>query len=416
MCALGVAWVCGGFRPLAGHISAKIAVLVTMIVLLQAVYSIYEMGQPAVEVARGIAPYYYCFFAFVAYNCLISAPRGWLRRLAGSRKLVGALTTGVLAALTVSFAMNTYMPEVLPSMPGADIAVVCYKATDALMPLAVVMVLWSVGKSGTLLGIWALSLSLIGGARSRATLLGLLILFIFAAKLRPRFLALVGVVLLIAAAMLTMDVSISLGYREVSVRQYAANVLGIVSPVDGAQIDYNAYQNREWRRKWWMSILDDSISQPYLLIGRGWGSNLALDYGVVSAYDVSTNALVLRNPHNIFFSTLGRGGWMVAGLWCCLHFSLLMALLPILRASKGRYPEFYLATKVCLTFLAVGLVQGSADVFLESPQNAIPHWIAIGVSWYVIERWNQARRVEQRLEQGLVEPAWSQEEMLGMAR
>lgn len=224
-------------------------------------------------------------------------------------------------------------------------------------------------------------------------MLGFFLLLAISARVRPRFLVLAAVLLSVILLMIGTDTTISLGYREVSIRQYVANLVGLVSPEDGAQVDYGAYQNREWRRRWWMAIFGDSIAEPYLLLGRGWGSNLALDYGVVTAYDVSTNETVLRNPHNIFFSTLGRGGWLVTFLWAGLYLALLVELVLLMRTTKGRYPQFFLVSKICFAFVVVGLVQGAADVFLESPQNAIPHWICIGVAWFVIEKWKASKGV-----------------------
>lgn len=398
---LGLAALGGGRFEWATPPSAKTALLLTVAVLAQGVYCIFVLRQNAVEVGRGVAPYYYSAFAFLTFNALRSAPPHWLKRLFGNKAVVRLACIVILASVSAAFFFNTYLPSGLPRVAGTDLLILYYKASDVMLPLTVMLVLWSEDRLNSLLGTWALGLCLIASARSRAAMVGVFLLFLMSARMRPRFLALAAVLLSIILVMVGTDTKISLGYREVSVRQYAVNLIGLISPEEGAQIDYNAYQNREWRRRWWMAILNDSITEPYLLLGRGWGSNLALDYGVVTKYDVRSNEAVLRNPHNIFFSTLGRGGWLVATLWLSFYLALMFELVPILRAAKGRYPQFFLVSKICLAFLAVALVQGGADVFLESPQNAIPHWIVVGIAWFVIESWRNPRNSESSADRAL---------------
>ena len=72
----------------------------------------------------------------------------------------------------------------------------------------------------------------------------------------------------------------------------------------------------------------------------------------------------MRNPHNIFFSTLGRGGWIVSGLWCLFYLAFVPSLLSAasdadeksrVEAARRDLPCFYLAA----------LINGGTDVFLE---------------------------------------------------
>ncbi len=360
------------------------------VICAQAVYSWNVLRQPFIEVARGIAPFYYALLGLATYACLQIIPAGELNRYLPSKRTLNRLACVILLLLTASFISNTYYLDRTPTLPGTDIPIIYYKATDALMPIAIIILLWSEGLIGTTAGLWALGLGLIGSARSRSAMLGLILLGVLTIRFRAKFVALAGLSVVLIVTLLLLDVRVGMGYREISLRQYAANLFSLIAPDEAAEMDYNAFQNREWRRKWWQAIVLDSVNGPYLYIGRGWGSNLALDYGVVSTYDVATNSTVLRNPHNFFFSTLGRGGWIVALLWLLVHGVLVVQLVSVWRRARRHLPQFAFAARAGTAFLLVGLLQGSTDVFLESPQNAIPHWIVVGAAWYVLDRWRRA--------------------------
>ena len=136
---------------------------------------------------------------------------------------------------------------------------------------------------------------------------------------------------------------------------------------------------------WWTKIFDNAVETPYVFIGAGWGENLAVQYGI---YRISSSgwqdAALLRNPHNIFFSTLGRGGWIVSGLWCLFYLTFVPSLLLGRFGRRWRSPEWKLLAEICLVFTLAALINGGTDVFLESPQNSIPHWVVIGLGWRLL--------------------------------
>ncbi|MBN9660691.1 MAG: O-antigen ligase family protein [Acidobacteria bacterium] len=384
-------------RYKARHLSAKFTIALFLIIISQAIYSWFVLDQSSIEIVRSIAPFYYCFFAYAAYNTMRALSKEPTQRFVPSRLTLNVIGCLVLASLTVSFISNTYFLDATPNIPGTSIPILYYKATDAFMPLSILLLLWSRGILSNFNGIWALGLSLVGSARSRTVLLTLALVLILVFRPKPRALIPAAFILCCLTVILGLDLKINMGYREISAQQYAANILSFVSPSAASEIDFNGYQNSEWRRRWWASILNDSISDSYIFIGRGWGTNLALDYGIVTDYDVATNSTVLRNPHNMFFSTLGRGGWGSAVLWAFCNGSLLWSLIAIWRRSRTRAPGLHLLSQICTIYLTVSLLQANSDVFLESPQNSIPHWIIFGAGWYVCEEWTRRVSLENRI-------------------
>jgi hypothetical protein len=196
-----------------------------------------------------------------------------------------------------------------------------------------------------------------------------------------RTLNLIGLGLLLFVALLITDLRIDLGYREVSARQFLANVSSLVGSDEAASsLDATTTRNKDWRSAWWDAIYSDAVDNNRYVIGLGWGTNLADEFGFQTV-DSDVNAL--RNPHNALLGILARGGWLAAGLWVSFYLLLLYGLWQAARRFQDDRARQDMAWIIMIYVLA-SQINGATDVFLESPQNAIPHWIVIGVGWVLI--------------------------------
>ncbi len=363
--------------------------LLLIVTIVQGVVSIAVVGQPVLEVIRNLAPVYYGLFAYLAYACA----RRYMRHERLQARLIGRiaprLVPWVLTALTVSEVGSILLSERLPRFPRTDVPVLSFKPTDASMPAGVVTALWLRGYAGLIYGLWGLGLACFPVFRSRSAFLALAATVALTWRPNKRGLYLIGLLALSLGVLLATDVRVSLGYREISARQMVANVTSLVLPSVAGSIDETTVSNLSWRLGIWRDILDDSLQNERLLIGLGWGVNLANEFGFQTA-GTTEGLTVLRNPHNVFMTLLGRGGWIVVTLWSLLHISWLLALWRAHRSRRGDRTFRDLARLLAVYVLA-SLLNGSTDVFLESPQNAIPHWIIIGLGWALI--W-QAWRTE----------------------
>lgn len=230
-------------------------------------------------------------------------------------------------------------------------------------------------------GVLAVILCLCASARSRSALLCTVIALAITWRPRMRHIALIVSVVIFVISIASVQVSINLGgYRSVSFAQYAANVSSFFKSDESATIDPSTRITTEWRIAWWQSILERSDGRG-LFSGLGWGSNLANVFGFQTSSDPDgINAL--RNPHNLFLGVLARAGWISAIMLVAFYVSLFVGLMRInQRAAHGSVRTLAQLSGV---YLIVCIINASTDVFLEGPQNAIPHWICIGLAWRLI--------------------------------
>lgn len=350
---------------------------------LQGVYSYLSIGQSAAEVLRGLAPIYYTLYALLAYLALSTARQRdsqWALRTASR-----TLSPLILAGLTISAVCYTYFPDELPRFWKTGVPMLFFKSTDAAIPLGIILAL-SLRRYGQVkYGFWALLLFAASAARSRSALLCLLTWV--AILWRPRKIQELGLgvgVVMLGLLFSVLDVRVDLVYREMSAAQYVANLGSLVGLGEAREFDSTTFDNAQWRWKWWMDIVDSSIENDEYFMGKGWGTNLATTFGRASYADEERMIDVLRNPHSMLFSTLGRGGWAMAILWVGFYVCLFLDLTRTLK-SKHLTGERRTWLLLCGYAITASVINGLTDVFLESPQNAIPHWIIVGCSWALVD-------------------------------
>jgi len=351
----------------------------------QAIYSVTYLQQQVVEVGRGIAPFYYAAFAFCTFVFLTRYRRFGYSNLIPSQKAIDQIATMVLGIQTLSLIASTIGGNYLPIIPHTGVPILYYKPGDASMVLLVLLLLASKGKLNTFNASWAVLMLLIACAESRSVLLCTIAAAFISWRPKPRQLIAITVLVVFGVAVALSGVTVKLNYREISAERYLLNVMSIFNPEKAAEIDPQGQGTKRWRVMWWTKIFDNAVETPYIFIGAGWGENLAVQYGI---YHISSagwqDAALLRNPHNIFFSTLGRGGWIVTGLWCLFYLTFLPRLFIARFGRRSTSPEWKLLAEICIVFTVAALINGGTDVFLESPQNSIPHWIVIGLGWRLL--------------------------------
>ena len=356
--------------------------LLFAVVIGQAAYSILVLVQPPLEVLRNLAVIYYGLFAVITFVLIVRSTGSDFYRNT-IENLLPRVAPWVLGFATLTVVGGVFLGHVLPQFPMTDsVTLLFYKPTDAVMPLIVLMALWMRGYLKTRWMIWTAGLLVIAAGRSRSAMLAVAVA-VLAMIWRPtrRMLSMIAVAVLVFITLLVFDVRLDLGYREVSARQFMANVTSLVGSDEAASgLDATTTRNKDWRADWWDSIYTDAVEHDRYLVGLGWGTNLADEFGFQTE-DSDINAL--RNPHNAFLGILARGGWLAASLWVGFYLLLLYGLWQAARTFQHDRARQEMAW-IVLIYILASQINGATDVFLESPQNAIPHWIIVGVGWALI--------------------------------
>ena len=362
------------------HISYVLWMALLVGSLAQAVFSIGLLGQPPMEVLRNIAAIYYSLFAYLTYAVV--------RRSIGSRDLLSEMyqrlpkwSFWILSVITLSMSITLYYWLPVPAFPGTDVTMLYYKPTDASMALIVLIGLWLLRCLSLRYGAWALVLMLASAARNRSAMLVLAVTLLFLWRPNRRGLTVTAVLFVLASILVVGNFRINLGgYRELSARQFVENVSSLVGEEEASNEGTSTAVTKSWRMAWWEAILDDASSTDRVFMGTGWGSNLADMFGFQTA---ASGQSALRHPHNFLLGILARGGWILAFIWVAFYATLIMGLFRAMRSLRSR-PILRNLAVLSAIYLVSSLIHGATDVFLEAPQNAIPHWIVVGVAWALI--------------------------------
>jgi len=138
---------------------------------------------------------------------------------------------------------------------------------------------------------------------------------------------------------------------------------------------------KEWRISWWKDIINDTFYGKYFWTGKGFGINLADEYGF-QVGGVKDGTGGLRSPHNIFMTVLGRVGVPGFLLWILLHITWGCDIMRHYFMSKRKGDTTW--SKVFLFLFAywgASLINASFDVYLEGPQGGIWFWTIFGVGF-----------------------------------
>lgn len=343
-----------------------------------------DASVPLLETIRGLAPIYYSAYAFAAYALL----RQWESRTSravvvdGIERAVERATPLVLGVVLVLAALLLVEPAGLPTWPGSGVPLLLTKPGDIAVTLVLVSSLLlsplarRVTNPRTVLIVMWCAAALCVTFRSRGALLALVAGLVVA---RPNLVRLAKGALAIVAVVVVLYVTgsrVEVRGREVSYEAAGDAVASVLGTEPEDEIGSNYVGTRNWRAQWWEDIWADATAEPMLLHGHGWGDNLAVRYGVVTR-DAANDPRVLRLPHSILFSLIGRAGVLFAVAF------MAVPVLTVARSLRRRTgPAAGPVVDGARGAVVAAVVTGLFGVFIESPQGGILFWNLIGFLWW----------------------------------
>lgn len=389
-----------GIPPLyLGELALGLAVLATIAVLSRARFGLLHglllvymawgllrtlpfVGVYGIDALRDSVTWAYAFFALAV--SITVAPSHFPRVLGLYRRLIPLFILWVPVAAFIGNLVS------LPAAPGSDVPIVAFKGGDMgvhLAGVAAFVLLGLYGATGRVTRfpewlLWAAWLFAAGvvaifnrGGMAAMTSAGATILFVRSAG---RWFSLVLVALIIVALGLAIDPRVDLGSsREVSFGQLVNNVASILT--DGS--DPGLQGTKEFRLRWWSTIIDYTVNGDYFWTGKGFGVNLADDDGFQVTADHS-----LRAPHNGHFEILARTGVPGLLLWVVLQAAFALSLLSAARRARRDGRGLWVAVIGWLfVYWAAAMIDASFDPFLQGPQGGIWFWTIIGLGIAAID-------------------------------
>jgi len=268
-------------------------------------------------------------------------------------------------------------------MPGTDVPLIRLHPTEVAVHLTGVVVFALIGfRKLPLISIAPMVLTLcLASALSRGAMLAFIIPVSIATlvlgKIRDMAVVLsVGIALFLAAYFVEAAVT---DYREakdsetrfVSTQQIVNNVASI-SGRAGAQTD----ATKQWRLRWWETIVSETFEGPYFWSGRGFGINLAEVHGFRGHKQTERP---LRSPHNAHLTILARGGIPGLTLWFVLlgswFWTIIHAFWDARRRNQADWSGLFLFV-AC--YVGSAVINASFDVALEGPMQGLWFWCLFG--------------------------------------
>lgn len=137
---------------------------------------------------------------------------------------------------------------------------------------------------------------------------------------------------------------------------------------------------KQFRLRWWATIVDYTVFGPYFWSGKGFGVNLADDDGFQPTADHS-----LRAPHNSHMTVLARMGVPGLILWLLLQGAFAVGLLrSVLAHARGGAAHLAAAGGIIFAYWTAAMVDTSFDPYLEGPQGGIWFWTLFGLGLVVM--------------------------------
>ena len=123
-------------------------------------------------------------------------------------------------------------------------------------------------------------------------------------------------------------------------------------------------------------MLKDAFSPPFVLMGQGFGPNLADKYGFQAGGAFAGQEL--RNAHNSHVTLLARTGLPLTILWSAIWGTLFSLMRTSGRASSHGSPQLLRAWLAAAT--AGILLNAVFDPVIEGPQVGIIVWTLAGLA------------------------------------
>jgi hypothetical protein len=134
----------------------------------------------------------------------------------------------------------------------------------------------------------------------------------------------------------------------------------------------------EWRQQWWSDIWDSTLEDTETAaFGHGYGFPLySLTWFLREAEEP------IRTPHSAFFYVLGFAGWFGVGIFAAFHVAVAAALWRVYRRTANTFG---------LMLWAMATASSMFGNFFETPYNAAPYWLLVGLALTPLVRDEVAR-------------------------
>jgi hypothetical protein len=342
-----------------------------------------------IDAVRDAAIYYYAAFAMIVGGLIVSEPRRLMTILQLYRRFVPIFLIGIPIVALVYRGLH----DSLPRWPWTDGPIIQEKEGDVMVQLAGILAFWNAGLAGEIALGWAALLAVNAAVLGQVDRAGLLSFgssiglgFFHRPKGKLGWYLIGGVVaavLVLAVTNVHIEIPGGKG-RELSFDQVKLNLTSITGDAGLEGMD----STKEWRTSWWTDIINDNLTGRHRWTGRGFGINLADEYGYQVQSDHS-----LRSPHNAHMTVLARMGAPGLALWAALQITWIFcvgrAYWKSRRANGARWRGvFFFLGAFWLAFL----INASFDVYLEGPMGGIWFWSVFGVG--AAATWVYERRPE----------------------
>lgn len=370
------------------------------------------VGAYGIDALRDAVVWGYGVYAILVAGAL--SRTGWTRRVV---ERYGAWLLWFPVWIPVMWALVRYVREALPTAPGSDVPLVVFKAGDAAFHLMGVAAFVLLGLHRDAGGArrrlapggwvwwtaWFVAFALTGAA-SRAAILAILLGGAAVLALRPATRLWRPALTTLALSAVFFASGIRVEVREGRFLSGSEMVANLAS-VGGARAPGNRDATREWRLRWWRTIVDYTVHGPYFWTGKGYGINLAEADGFVVG---NRDRRPLRSPHNGHLTILARSGVPGAVLWLLLQGGFALSLLRAYRRSVRAGTDWW--ARVNLWILACWttfIVNAAFEVSLEGPHGGIWFWsvFGFGIAALELQRREAAWRRQHVGEAGPLRPA-----------
>lgn len=191
---------------------------------------------------------------------------------------------------------------------------------------------------------------------------------------RPLLIAAIGLCVLLATGTYsTLRIDIG-AQREISPQQLVENFTSIFGSVENESEGLEG--TKQWRLRWWGSIVDYTFNGPFFWTGKGYGVNLASSDGFQVQEDES-----LRSPHNGHMTILARSGVPGYVLWVGFLAAYAIRLVRFVLVNQNKRPTESRYVTWLLAYLAAFVLMTAFDVFLEGPMGGIWFWALVGMGF-----------------------------------
>lgn len=191
------------------------------------------------------------------------------------------------------------------------------------------------------------------------------------------FAVLVAVGMALLGTFYVSDVSMPTGQstREFSAEQLIKNAWSIIGEDDSQDLS----GTKEWRLRWWNTIIDYTVNGRYFWSGKGFGVDLGKDDGIIIHVNPNDPTSLTRSPHSAHLTLLARTGVPGLALWlltlACWSVVVLTNMVSAWQLGDRAWASFFLLT---FCYACGFLIDASFDVTLEGPMAGIWFWCVFG--------------------------------------